>query len=468
MLWRQSHLFHCLAVVFDVAATCATWLLCYVVRFQLGLLAYRDSAPPPAADFAKLLPIVVACNLIGLVSGGLYKPTGRGYPFAEGMRIARSALIAWLALVAGLYYYSRNPYSRVLLFIFLFANPLGLTASRVLLRLTLRSLRHRGWGVKRAAIVGTGRSGQEVLHKLSQSPWLGIQVSYFVHHDDQRNRDEIRAVPVLGALSTLQECVRENPVDAVFVALPSERGDRLDDVLGALSELPVTVSVVLDFKRAFALSARVGELDGLPVIQLRGTPVTGWNAAVKRAIDLLGSVVLLIVLGVPMLVLAALVRLTSRGPALFKQERMGLGGRRFTMLKFRSMHIDAEQESGPVVGHVVDSRCTGLGRVMRRLGLDELPQLLNVLRGDMSLVGPRPERPHFVEQFVRGIPAYMLRHDVKAGLTGWAQINGLRGQCSFRKRLQYDLYYINNWSLGFDLLILAATPFMCFIRRAKR
>jgi Undecaprenyl-phosphate glucose phosphotransferase len=468
LLRRQSHLFHCLAVVFDVAATCATWLLCYVVRFRLGLLSYHESAPPPAADFAEVLPIVVACNLLALVIGGLYKPAGRGYPFAEGMRIVRSALIAWLALLAGLYYYSRNPYSRVLLFIFLFANPLGLMASRALLRLTLRSLRHQGWGVKRAAIVGTGRCGQEVLHKLSQNPWLGIQVSYFVQHDDQPDRSEIRGVPVLSGISSLQECVRDHPVDAVFVALPSQRSDRLDDVLGALSRLPVSVAVVPDFKRTFALAASVGELGGLPMIQLRGSPITGWNAAAKRSIDLVGSAVLLIVLGFPMLLLAALVRLTSRGPVIFKQERMGLGGRRFTMQKFRSMRADAEQETGPVVGEVADPRCTGLGRLMRRLGLDELPQLVNVLRGDMSLVGPRPERPHFVEQFAQGVPAYMLRHDVKAGLTGWAQINGLRGQCSLRKRLQYDLYYINNWSLGFDLFILAATPLACFIRRRKR
>jgi exopolysaccharide biosynthesis polyprenyl glycosylphosphotransferase len=225
---------------------------------------------------------------------------------------------------------------------------------------------------------------------------------------------------------------------------------------------------VPDFKRTFALAASVGELGGLPMIQLRGSPITGWNAAAKRSIDLVGSAVLLIVLGFPMLLLAALVRLTSRGPVIFKQERMGLGGRRFTMQKFRSMRADAEQETGPVVGEVADPRCTGLGRLMRRLGLDELPQLVNVLRGDMSLVGPRPERPHFVEQFAQGVPAYMLRHDVKAGLTGWAQINGLRGQCSLRKRLQYDLYYINNWSLGFDLFILAATPLACFIRRRKR
>ena len=214
------------------------------------------------------------------------------------------------------------------------------------------------------------------------------------------------------------------------------------------------------------ISAKAGEIEGMPVIQLRGTPIYGWYAVAKRTIDILGSLLFLLVFGWwIMLILAVLIKLTGRGPVLFKQERMGVGGKPFVMWKFRSMRVDAEKETGPTWATRDDSRRTAIGAFMRRASLDELPQFINVLCGDMSLVGPRAERPHFVEQFVSEVPAYMLRHNVKAGITGWAQVNGLRGGTSLEKRLQYDLYYINNWSLQFDIFILLLTPFTGFIDR---
>ena len=245
----------------------------------------------------------------------------------------------------------------------------------------------------------------------------------------------------------------------------ASHADKMDGILRALAKLPVAVAVIPDFSGAATLNASVSELEGLPVIRLRDTPITGWHAVAKRAIDLCGAIVLLVVFGVPMLILALLVKLTSRGPVIFKQERMGLGGRPFMLLKFRSMRIDAETDSGPVWAKESDSRCTGIGAFMRRTSLDELPQLINILKGDMSLVGPRPERPHFVRQFTEDVPAYMLRHNVKAGLTGWAQVNGLRGNTSLRKRLQYDLYYIENWSFWFDVFILLMTPFSGLVHK---
>ena len=468
MLTRQKHLFLTLGVLSDAAFASAAWLLCYGVRFRLGLLPYVEAVPPPLAHFARLLPVVIACDLGALMAVGLYSHTAARSPSAEWARLAKGALLAWLALLAGLYYYSRTPYSRVLLFIFLFVNPLALAASRRLVRWALGALRRRAWGIERAAIVGTGRLAQETLHKLQTNPWLGIHVAYLVDEGDQPRQPTLRGVPVRGALPTLLDCLRQEPVDTVFVALPDEKADQMDHVLWALAQLPLSVAVVPNVRRLFTLSASVGEMAGLPLIQLRDTPIQGWSAVAKRAVDVVGSLLLLALFGLPMLVLALLIRRTSRGPALFRQERMGSGGRTFTMLKFRSMPVDAEEATGPVITEADDPRCTRVGAFMRRFALDELPQLLNVLRGEMSLVGPRPERPHFVEQFVDGVPAYMLRHKVKAGLTGWAQINGLRGKCSLRKRLQYDLYYINHWSLAFDLFILALTPFRCFFDPNKR
>jgi Undecaprenyl-phosphate glucose phosphotransferase len=219
----------------------------------------------------------------------------------------------------------------------------------------------------------------------------------------------------------------------------------------------VDVKVVPDLLQVIALRARLEDLDGIPVINVNDVPLQGFNSALKRATDVAISTVALLILAVPIAILAVLVKLTSRGDVFYRQERMGLTGRSFTILKFRSMYDDAERYTGPVWATADDPRVTPLGRFLRRSNLDELPQLWNVLKGDMSIVGPRPERPHFVEQFKHRIPQYMLRHKVKAGLTGWAQVNGWRGNTPLEKRIEYDLYYIENWSVRLDLKIMWLT-----------
>jgi exopolysaccharide biosynthesis polyprenyl glycosylphosphotransferase len=225
------------------------------------------------------------------------------------------------------------------------------------------------------------------------------------------------------------------------------------------------VKVVPDLLQVIALRARLEDLDGVPVININDVPLQGFNTIVKRTIDIAISAAALLVLAIPFGLLAALVRLTSRGPVFYYQERMGLDGKRITIVKFRSMFEDAEAESGPVWARENDPRVTPLGRLLRKSNLDELPQLWNVLRGDMSIVGPRPERPHFVEQFKHRIPQYMLRHKVKAGLTGWAQVNGWRGNTSIEKRIEYDLYYIEHWSVSLDLKIMWLTLLRGFFHK---
>ncbi|HEX7670134.1 MAG TPA: exopolysaccharide biosynthesis polyprenyl glycosylphosphotransferase [Polyangiaceae bacterium] len=217
------------------------------------------------------------------------------------------------------------------------------------------------------------------------------------------------------------------------------------------------VKVVPDLLQVIALRARLEDLDGVPVININDVPLQGLNSLIKRALDVVIAASGLAVLGLPLALMGLVVRLTSRGPVLFRQERTGLDGKPFTIVKFRSMYDDAERETGPVWTKPDDPRVTPLGRFLRRSNIDELPQLWNVLRGDMSIVGPRPERPHFVEQFRHKIPSYMLRHKVKAGLTGWAQVNGWRGNTPLEKRIEYDLYYIENWSVRLDLKIMWLT-----------
>ena len=463
----RRHIYFTLAVVFDVLAVGAAWVLCWVLRFRTGL-PHAGDASTHLVEFLKILPIVELCTLFALGFVGLYRPMGTRGLFRERVQIVKGAVLGWLLMLAALEYYTTNPYSRGLRFIFLFVNPVALIVSRVILRTTLRALSRRGWGVRTAAIVGTGRLAQRALHALQSDPSMGLHVQYLVTEDGESTRNEVRGVPVLGSAPNLLEIIREHPVDTVFVAMGAVKSEQTEAVVEDLTKVPVSVAVIPDFRGVATLKTSVDELDGMPVVQLVGSPIQGWYAVAKRAIDVVGSLMLLVILGVPMLVLAVLVKLTGRGPVLFTQTRMGLGGKPFTILKFRSMRVGAEEGTGPVWASWDDPRCTGLGRFLRRTSLDELPQLLNVLRGHMSLVGPRPERPHFVQEFTEALPAYMLRHNVKAGMTGWAQVNGLRGDTSLKKRLQYDLYYVNNWSLSFDLFILLLTPFVGFRTRHVR
>jgi exopolysaccharide biosynthesis polyprenyl glycosylphosphotransferase len=464
MLKRYGHLFFVIAVICDAAAVAAAWMIAYVIKFRLGLLPILEPVPPEALVFIRLLPIVLVCSLLALGFVGLYSPTRTRSLFREALPIAKGSILGWLGTLAALYYFYRTTlYSRELLAIFLFLSPPALIASRALVRRVMKALYAHGLGTQSAGIIGAGRRAQELFRSLQANPWLGLRVVYFV--DEEARSEPLCGLPVLGSFSKLIECMRENPVDTVFVAIPHRNAERLEGVLDTLAKLPLTVAVVPDFSGAITLNSSVAEIEGLPVIQLRDTPITGWHALAKRALDFVGSIILLALFGLPMLMLTLLVRVSSPGPVLFKQERMGLGGRPFTLLKFRTMRADAECETGPVWAKENDPRRTLIGSWMRRLSLDELPQFINILRGDMSLVGPRPERLHFVRQFTQDLPAYMLRHNVKAGLTGWAQVNGLRGNTSLTKRLEYDLYYINNWSLAFDVLILLLTPFMGLINR---
>ena len=467
MLRGHSRLFFGITVLLDVLLVETAWVLAYVIRFHWGptlvtqpawLFSMQGGVAQPFTEFAILLPVVILCNLIAIGSVGLYQPIRSRSRRRELRRVCKASFLAWIGMLAVFYFLRQSRYSLKMVTLFLMANTFALAASRYFLRKLLNNFRARGIGLRRIAIIGIGKAGQEALLRLRHNPWAAAAVQYFVDAENNSGKSEIHGVPVMHCADNLLACLRENPVDAVFVAIPMRMTDRLNAILAELVKLPVTVAVIPDFGGAATLRSSVGEFEGMPIIQLRDTPICGWYAIAKRSLDIAGSLLGLLFLSIPMLILALLVKLTSKGPVLFKQVRMGVGGKAFNIWKFRSMLVGAEKDSGPVWAVERDPRCTLLGRILRRTSLDELPQLFNVLRGDMSLVGPRPERPHFVEEFVKDVPTYMLRHNVKAGITGWAQINGMRGNTSLKKRLRYDLYYINNWSFGFDMLILLLTP----------
>jgi Undecaprenyl-phosphate glucose phosphotransferase len=285
---------------------------------------------------------------------------------------------------------------------------------------------------------------------------LGFKVVGFI---DDRGGDHIgyRGLPVLGGLTDADEIIKSEKIDHVYVALPLEEHVKMLGLVEATNREGVDIHVVPDLLQFIALRARLENLDGVPIISLNDVPLRGFNSILKRMIDVAISAASLTALSIPLAIVALLIKWTSKGPVFYTQERMGLDGKAFHVYKFRSMYQGAEDETGPVWARDNDPRCTPVGKWLRKLDIDELPQLWNVFRGDMSIVGPRPERPYFVEQFKHRIPQYMLRHKVKAGITGWAQVNGWRGNTSLEKRIEYDLYYIENWSVGLDIKIMWLT-----------
>ncbi|HHX43892.1 MAG TPA: undecaprenyl-phosphate glucose phosphotransferase [Chloroflexi bacterium] len=309
-------------------------------------------------------------------------------------------------------------------------------------------------------LVGTGEVARMIHQKTIQSPHLGYRVIGFVNGDE--GEGEIAGVPVLGSQSDLGRILAENDVEDVVIALPEATHDQLLDMISICETHHASVRIFPDLFQIIASELTIGDLDGLPLLAVRDVALRGWKLTLKRTMDIVVSAAGLTVLSPFMLLTALLIKLTSPGPVFYAQERVGLDGRPFPMLKFRSMRVDAESSTGPVWATPDDPRRTALGTFLRKTSIDELPQLINVLIGDMSLVGPRPERPVFVEQFKQVVPRYMERHQEKAGMTGWAQVNGLRGDTSIVERTKYDLYYIENWSLLFDIKILVRTILNAF------
>ncbi len=443
-----------LSVVFlacDLAVTAIAWTGAYLVRF--AWLPSPDGVPDSHL-MLRALPLVLLLAAVSYRLCGLYEVHRlRELPRELGTVCRASGLLFVLAVTIA--FYRRDLYeSRLALALFFAFNAAGLTAARRLIWHALKYLRGKGLNYGRALIVGTGRTGRLVARTIANNSWTGLEAVGFV---DNPGKLEPTLLPRLGTVGEIDRIVEENDIDHVFVALPLSRSGELPEVYRALSNLLVEVQLVPDVPDLAGMRLRMLEIDDVAFLSLRRNPHFGWANMAKRAMDLAVAGAALILLAPLMAALAAAVKLTSRGPVFYRQGRAGLGGRTFQMLKFRSMRIDAEQQTGPVWAVRDDDRCTPIGRFMRRWSLDELPQLFNVLAGDMSLVGPRPERGVFVEKFRHQIPNYTQRHQVKAGMTGWAQVHGWRGNTSLRHRVQCDLYYIANWSLGLDLQILAMT-----------
>ncbi len=469
MIRKRHHITTAATLANDLLATVVAFAAAWMFRFQWQVIPGAAGHVPELSRYLQLLPVVCVLFPMVFYFHGLYQPRrnrGRVDEFLTTFAVVLlaavllSVVVAWYRPAGAIRpdgtteYFT---YSRAFLALFAACELVAVTLGRVVIQTALRSARAAGHNLQRILVIGAGKLGKEITRKILAHGALGFEVVGFLDDDRGKEGRSYFGVPVLGPLRDIGKTIEEQRIDQVFIALPVEAHRKMMKVLQEVARECVEVKLVPDILQYATLKATLEDVDGTPVINLSQTPLEGWSSLFKRFMDTALSAAAILALS-PLLPLIALaIWFEDRGPIFYRQERMGLDGKPFMMLKFRSMRVDAESSTGPIWAVKDDPRRTLAGGFLRRWSLDELPQLWNVLMGDMSLVGPRPERPAFVHEFKHKIPEYMLRHRVKAGITGWAQVHGWRGNTSIKKRIQYDLYYIENWSLKLDVKILWMT-----------
>ncbi|MBE7551097.1 MAG: undecaprenyl-phosphate glucose phosphotransferase [Anaerolineales bacterium] len=438
--------------------------LAFFVGYQLRLRSDYENIQPFSAYWGMLIVQVAAILIVFFFYRLYHRQRSLSYvdQFYSIFGAASVGMIISIALIS-FFFKNQLDYPRLMMVYVWMLTIIFTSLGRAIQSRVQLSLQARNWGEERVLIVGTGEVGRMVMQKIKRTPGLGYRVVGFV--DDEAKVRAVQDCPVLGNTDAIPELILSQKINEVIIAMPEASHQEILKIASKCDRGRVTIKVFPDVFQIMATEVSIGDLGGLPLLTMRDIALRGWRLTVKRVIDMVGSAVTLVILSPIMMLLAVLIKLDSEGPVFYTQERMGLDGKRFMMLKFRSMRANAEEETGPVWATADDKRRTRLGTFIRRFSIDEFPQFINVLLGDMSLVGPRPERPIFVEQFKQSIPRYMDRHREKAGITGWAQINGLRGDTSIIERTKYDLWYIENWSVALDLRILIRTVLNVFIDR---
>ena len=459
MFTRFQRFYNSIKLVTDLVTLVLAFAAAWYTRFTWFAF---ETIPPPEETLETMVLVLVIFPLI--FRGSNLYTTNRGRThISEVFEVFKATALSTLVLV-GVSYFIRERYSRLTVILFAGFAFVGVSSVRLAFRAIFNELRRRGVNLKTILVVGAGTLGQRVVETIEQHRELGFKVTGLLTRRPEKVGTLILNVPVVGLFGDLEKVLDAQPVDQVILALPLEEQPQMRELMEVLAQRTIDVKVVPDLFSYVTLRGGLEEFGGLPIISLQGAPMEGWNRIAKRAFDLCVSSLAMLLLAPLMAVLAILVKLTSRGPVFFAQERMGIDGQLFHMYKFRTMKLDAEKD-GAQFATASDPRRTSIGSFLRQTSLDEVPQFWNVFVGDMSLVGPRPERPVFIEEFKKQIPRYHLRHMVKSGITGWAQINGLRGNTSIKDRIDYDLYYIENWSLMFDLKILVRTALGGFLSK---
>ena len=451
MIKDNQKVFNRMLVLIDALITAVSLILAYIVKFYV-LLNGPGPGVLPLRDYVSLLVFIIPGYILLYLRVGVYTPKRTVRRRFEIFDVIKANTVGMAALIIVIYLIVREfNYARSVLALFYVLNCFLTGLSRVILRHSLQEIRKKGYNVKHILLVGYSRAAEEYVSRILENPQWGYSVSGFLD-DHVPVGTKYKGVPVQATIEALPKLLAENEWDEVAITLSLRDYDYLGEIVGICEKSGVHTKFIPDYNSLIPTKPYTEDLMGLPVINIRYVPLTNTgNALVKRA--------------VVMLLCAIMVKLSSPGPIIFKQERVGLHNKNFSMYKFRSMVQQAPSEEKKAWTTKNDPRVTRIGRIMRKTSLDELPQLFNILKGDMSLVGPRPERPLFVEKFKEEIPRYMVKHQVRPGLTGWAQVNGYRGDTSIRKRIEYDIYYIENWTLWFDVKIIIMTFFTGFVNK---
>ncbi len=463
MLKHYHHGISYVFLILDASVMVATWLLSYWVRFHLAPVALTKGVPPFHA-YAALSLLVGLLWMSVFTFMHVYESKHVLGRWREVELLLKAHGIALLCFITATYLFDEYKFSRLVMSWFAVLSGLAITGVHLAMRTLLRRLRARGFNLRYVLAVGEGPTLERFIECTERFPEYGLGIRGVVTQEGAATRS-IRGKPVLGHYRELTDVAASSRADQVVVALPPSQQHETDRILDVLKDETIDVRLIPPVDRYVTLGCDVENFAGLPIVRINDSPMDGWGSVAKRLTDILAASVAIVLLSPLLLLIGALVKLTSPGPVFFVQERMGIDGRTFRMLKFRSMRADAEARTGAVWAQAGDDRRTAFGAFLRQTSLDELPQLWNVLRGDMALVGPRPERPVFVSQFRDKIPHYMLRHKVKTGITGWAQVNGWRGNTSLDSRIECDLFYIRNWSYMLDVKILVMTLWKGFVHK---
>ena len=464
MIQDNQKNFSRLQMLFDIIVIAVSYIAAWMIRF-IGPLAYSAVFTLSFEQYMFALIFIVPGYLLLYQAFTLYEPMhmqGRRLMLAN---IIKANVLGMLLIIFALYMLEESNFSRLVIYIFCAVNVTLEWGVRLLIFAFLRDMRRRGLHQKQIILVGYSRAAEEYIDRIQANPQWGYIIRGIL--DDNVPAGTLyKGVKVIGRIANLTVILPANRLDEIAITLGLSEYYRLEEIVAMCEKSGVHTKFIPDYNKIIPTKPYTEDILGLPVINIRYVPLTNtFNAMVKRAMDIVGSIAAIIVSSPVMLLMCVLIKASSPGPLIYRQERVGLHNKTFWMYKFRSMEIQPEAEEKKAWTVKNDPRVTGIGKFMRRTSIDELPQLFNILRGDMSLVGPRPERPFFVEKFREEIPRYMVKHQVRPGLTGWAQVNGYRGDTSIKKRIDCDLYYIENWTIGFDIKILFLTFFKGFINK---
>ena len=465
MIKNNQRIFNALQVVVDAVVIAVSYVLAWYLKFHSGLFSHAEGALS-VNIYMRALLFVVPGYLILYRGFRLYMPRRMQSSRRELWNIVRANGIGLMAFILVLYFIRQEDFSREMILLFLVGNILLESVVRLMIRCVLWSMRKQGYNQKHILLAGYSRAAEQYLKKLQENPHWGYQVVGLLSNEVKE--ETICGVKVLGSIDRLEEILEENPLDEVVITLGLQEHDQLGPIVESCEKAGVHTKFVPDYGTVIPTRPYIEDVEGMPVINIRRIPLkTPFNRMVKRGMDIFGALSALVLFSPVMAVTALLVKATTPGPVIFKQERVGFQNKTFWMYKFRSMVVQDEESEKQAWGSSNDPRVTKVGKWIRKTSVDELPQLINVLKGEMSLVGPRPERPQFVEKFKDEIPRYMVKHQVRPGMTGWAQVKGYRGDTSIQKRIEHDLYYIENWTMGLDIKIIILTLCRGFVNKEK-